>query len=197
MLGTRFSLRGLFGVVSFLAVSCGLIIYATPLLAIATFSAMLVVMLTAILGAIYNRGDRRAFWTGFALFGFAYVWLFCGNWQMLDGSGHPRDHLLSTTFLTWCYSKAPFTRTTSTMVPLTPGISGMTGPAPMMVRGMMPGGSPAMTMTTVATPPDWSAFMTTGHSLFTLAFAFFGGVIARRGHRRLAGRSEADLVKSG
>lgn len=113
MLGARFSLRSLFGVVSFLAVSCGLLIYAKPLLAIATFSATLVILLIAVLSAVYNRGDRRAFCTGFALFGLVYTGLACGNWQSPDGSGHLRDHLLSTTMLTWFHSIAPATRTTS------------------------------------------------------------------------------------
>ncbi len=66
--------------------------------------------------------------------------------------------------------------------------SGMAGPTSMMggaTGGMMPGAASTMAMTTVAVQPDWSAFMTTGHSLFALAFAFLGAVIARRGYRRL------------
>lgn len=182
MLGARFSLRWLFGVVSFAAVSCGLLIYAKPILASVTFTTVLVVLLSSTAAAIYNSGDRRAFWTGFALFGFAYIWLVFGNWQMPNGSDHPRNHLLSTTVLTWFYSIAPATQTTTTMVQSPGGMSGMGMSGSMMPggtgNGMMPGAASGMVMTTVAMPPEWNAFMTTGHSLFALAFACTGGLIA-------------------
>ena len=188
MFDARFSLRWLFGVVSFAAVSCGLLIYARPILVSVTLSTVLVVLLTAITAAISNSGDRRAFWTGFALFGFAYIWLIFGNWQMPNGSDHPRNHLLSTTVLTWLYSIAPATQTTTTMVQSPGAMPGMGMSGPMMPAsmggGMMPGAGSGMAMTTVAMPPDWNAFMTTGHSLFALAFACVGGLIAGSCFRR-------------
>lgn len=65
----------------------------------------------------------------------------------------------------------------------------MGGSGSMMVEGlgssMIPGAAPRMATTTVATPPGWPAVVTTGHSLFTLAFAFMGGAVARVWYRRL------------
>ena len=59
MRGFHFSLRWLFGVVSFLAIGCGLLIYAKPLLSKLTFTAALVVLLAATFAAIYRVGDQR------------------------------------------------------------------------------------------------------------------------------------------
>src|SRR3954447_14795113 len=37
-------------------------------------------LMTAVLGVVYRRGSRRAFWLGFALFGWAYWLLSFGPW---------------------------------------------------------------------------------------------------------------------
>src|SRR6516225_9358652 len=44
-------------------------------------------LLTAVLGAIFSRGPERAFWTGFALFG--WVCLILVDWDWIGGQfGH-------------------------------------------------------------------------------------------------------------
>jgi hypothetical protein len=71
MRGFRFSLRWLFGIVSFLAVGCGLLLYAIPLLSKLTFTIVIVVLMSAVAAAGYQMRERRAFWAGFAAFGIA------------------------------------------------------------------------------------------------------------------------------
>ncbi len=59
----------------------------------------------------------------------------------------------------------------------------MSSPGGPIMGGPMMGGGPPAAMT-VAQTPDWSDFSTTGHSLFALAFAMLGGVIATRCYER-------------
>src|SRR5215469_2700110 len=107
MRGFHFSLRWLFGVVSFLAIGCGLLIYASPWLSKLTATLAVVVLLAAAPAAIYQAGDRRAFWAGFAFFGCAYLWMVCGTWQAHDGSTALRERLVTTDVLTRCYEALP------------------------------------------------------------------------------------------
>jgi hypothetical protein len=46
----------------------------------AMFSMTLGLLLTAVLGVVYRRGARRAFWLGFALFGWVYWLMSFGPW---------------------------------------------------------------------------------------------------------------------
>lgn len=57
------------------------------------FSMPLGLLLTAVLGVVYRRGARRAFWLGFALFGWVYWLMSFGPW-----------------FDTWVASHLVFTR---------------------------------------------------------------------------------------
>jgi hypothetical protein len=187
----HFSLRWLFGLVSFLAVGCGLLVYATPLLSALTFTAAIVVLLSAGLIAACHRGKQRMVWASFAIFGLAYFWLICGSWQSPDGNSLLRDRLATTALLQWCHEKAPRNQSTLAIVQSPAGaMMGSGGMDPMMPGGMagMPGGMGGMpgapTMMNVASAPDWGVFMTTGHSLFALAFASFGGFIANRCRRK-------------
>jgi hypothetical protein len=46
----------------------------------AMFSMTLGLLLTAVLGVVYRHGSRRAFWLGFALFGWVYWLMSFGPW---------------------------------------------------------------------------------------------------------------------
>jgi hypothetical protein len=105
--GFHFSLRWLFGIVTLLAIGCGLLTYASPLLSKLTFTATLAVLLAAVPAAAYQAGDRRAFWAGFALFGFAYLWMVCGTWQSPEGLTSVRERLVTSDLLTRCYEALP------------------------------------------------------------------------------------------
>ena len=210
MRGMRFSLRWMFGLVSFLAVGCGLLVYATPLSSLLTLTAALFVLLTAVVVAACHTGERRAFWAGFAFFGLAYGWIICGSLHSPGDGGALSDRLATTALLGWCHQRAPHTQSSSVPSGMFPGggamgggmmMSGMGGPmmgggygqpGSMGASGMggMMGGSPAggaapaMAMTTVSRAPEWSDFATTGHSLFALGFAMLGGLIAARCYER-------------
>ncbi|HVA51553.1 MAG TPA: hypothetical protein VNH11_34750 [Pirellulales bacterium] len=177
----HFSLRGLFGVVSFAAVSCGLMVYATAWFSLLTFTAVLFMLITAATAAIFCSGARRAYWGGFAAFGFAYLWATCGQWQSPDGSAPLRDRLVTSELLDRCHQMLPTTVMYATPA-AAPWPSGSTtytySAAP---PGTMPGtpgpmGAEAFIMPTV----DQALFITTGHALFALVFAVLGGVIAKR-----------------
>jgi hypothetical protein len=58
----------------------------------AGLTGALVVLGAAILGVIYGRGPRRAFWLGFAIFGWGYLILGFGPWFHLE----IQPHLLTT-----------------------------------------------------------------------------------------------------
>ena len=192
MRGFHFSLRWLFGVVSFLAVGCGLLIYASPFLSKLTFTAAIVILLAAILSAVYQAGNHRAFWTGFAAFGFAYLWLTCGLWQSPDGSTPLRERLVTNDLLVRCHEVLPSRQTSVTLT------SAVGAPVPAIYAGTvfydqtgnvapgitMPPGSTIMTTATVTTSVDRTDFLTTGHSLVAIVFALLGGVIARGSFRR-------------
>lgn len=184
MLGLRFSLRWLFGIVSFVALGCGLLIYATSLLSRLTFTLLLVGLMAAVLAAVFRAGERRAFWVGFAGFGFAYIWLICGSWQAPSGNGPLRDSLATTAALKWCREKVP--RTTSlTVSAQSPG--GMMAGGMGMGEGMMPSAgmmSNAPVIANVSGPPDWIDFSTTGHSLFAFLLAALGGIVAMGCYRK-------------
>lgn len=181
----RFSLRWLFGVVSFTAVGCALLVYATPAWSQLTFTCSLAVLIAAAVAAIVRRDARRAFWAGFAGVGLAYLWLVCGSWQTPYGHAHVRDCLVMTAVLEWCHEKMPHTRS---MPPSPPAgmYSGMGG-ASTMLGGPMTGGMP-MGMGNVSPganltgPPDMADFSIVGHSLFALVFAMLGGLLAARGY---------------
>jgi hypothetical protein len=200
MRGFHFSLRWLFGVVSVLAIGCGLLIYASPFLSKLTFTAAIVAFIVAAFVAVHRCGERRALWAGFAVFGMAYLWLICGAWQSPDGSTPLRDRLVTTDLLTRCHELLPARQTSVTMTsaPLTTSINPYAANAGyvaydaygnLVQSGQAPVGAsfayPLTTITsTVTTTVDRTDFLSTGHSLFAIAFAVIGGMIVRTSYRR-------------
>jgi hypothetical protein len=79
----RFSLRWLFLVTAFVAISCACLVYATQPVYIWLGIAMQAYLVLSILGAIYAPRDRRAFWGGCAIIGCAYFW-----------NGHTVSHIV-------------------------------------------------------------------------------------------------------
>ncbi|HWB14466.1 MAG TPA: hypothetical protein VG826_34895 [Pirellulales bacterium] len=189
MRGFHFSLRWLFGIVSFLAVGCGLLIYASPFLSKLTATSAAVVLLAAIPAAIYHAGERRAFWAGFAFFGFAYLWLVCGAWQSHDGSGALRERLVTTDLLVRGYAALPSTQSSSSANSTLASIALLQSTGTVVIdpntgqaATASGGGSSTWTPTPVAVAPpvDRADFLTTGHSLFAILFALLGAAITRR-----------------
>lgn len=132
----RFSLRWLFGVVSFVGAGCALLVYATPFWSKLIFTCTLAALVAAGVTAFVRKEARRAFWAGFAGVGLAYLWLVCGTWQTPAGVAPLRDCLLTTAVLDWCHGKMPHTRS---IPPTPPG--GMFSVMVMGDSSTMTGGS--------------------------------------------------------
>ncbi|HEV3116941.1 MAG TPA: FG-GAP-like repeat-containing protein, partial [Gemmataceae bacterium] len=73
MIRPRFSIASLLGIVVFLAVALAALREATELCDSALFSAAVALLLVSVLLGVYRTERKRAFWLGFALFGWAYL----------------------------------------------------------------------------------------------------------------------------
>lgn len=89
---SSFSPRNLLLLVTFVALSIASLRYPSRLCASVMFTLALVFLLSSILGIVYGRDRGRAFWTGFAVFGWCYLVVVFGPW--FDRYVGPR--LLST-----------------------------------------------------------------------------------------------------
>jgi hypothetical protein len=69
----RFTIANLLGFVLFIAVGFAALRQATALWDSAVFSSTLVVLSLSVLLAVHRAGCRRAYWLGFALFGWIYL----------------------------------------------------------------------------------------------------------------------------
>lgn len=84
----RISIGGLMAVVLVAAVGLAALRYGSEEWAALVTLMTLGLLALAILGTIYRRGDRRASWLGFALFGWGYMLLASGYWWE-DGDRWP------------------------------------------------------------------------------------------------------------
>jgi hypothetical protein len=69
------SIRMLLAVVAFIALACTSLAWANGIWATTLFTAALGVLLFAMLAAVLRRQQKQAFWIGFAIFGWGYLWL--------------------------------------------------------------------------------------------------------------------------
>lgn len=187
----RFSLRQLLGFVAFVAVGCGGLMRPSVGLASLIFTATLVVLLVAILGAVGRKGTARVFWIGFAIAGSGYLWMahwadeesytVSTNWRL-----QTTGPLLTTKLLALArdalhpppqgyppvtgFFASPLEPRAATVFGQMGGIGGMGGR-----RGVgRPTQDPA-----AAYEAKMNAFMRIGHSLWALVFAYLGGQLAR------------------
>ena len=71
----RFSTLTLLGLVVFAAIGCAALLNSNQWWASILYMASVLSLLTAVLASIYSHAGKRAFWTGFALFGTGYFLL--------------------------------------------------------------------------------------------------------------------------
>jgi hypothetical protein len=71
----RFSIKWMLIGIAGAAVACAALVNASELWAAIVYAATLVCLFVALVGAIFRRGRQRAFWTGFAVFGWGYFLL--------------------------------------------------------------------------------------------------------------------------
>jgi hypothetical protein len=176
----RFSIRSIMATVLFAAVGLSALRHASDLTASLVVSATLLALGVATLGAAFLRGRRRAYWAGFAAFGWGYAALSSGPWaaeaigprlattKLLEYAGPHIDLAPDDSQPLYLYTTLATASTTSPPqiladVPVTTRL--FTTPPGAMVVG-------------AASEP----FLRVGHGLFTLILALLGGAVARRFH---------------
>lgn len=80
----RFSIKALLSFVLVCALGMAALRNASEFVAASTLSLVLLLLGVGILGAVVQRGHRRAYWIGFASFGLAYIILVFGSWDSCD-----------------------------------------------------------------------------------------------------------------
>jgi hypothetical protein len=177
----RFTIAGLMLAVLAVAVGFAALRNATPAWAGAMLLLTLGLLGLAVLGVVYRRGARRAWWLGFALFGGGYVLLTFAPWAdehvrptlptaMLIDALHERLHPREPTVTdaaVLAYLEAVRSAPTSVVVP----------------GGTTPGGTTASAISFLSAGTGASAtpepFRRVGHCLWALLAACVGGAAGR------------------
>lgn len=92
------TIAGLMGLVLFLALSITGLRHCSGLFGGVTFLLSLGLLMLAVIGAVYQRGGRRAFCLGVSLFGWGYVAMASSSWDDADGEAGKWD-LVTTEIL--------------------------------------------------------------------------------------------------
>lgn len=195
----RFSIGSLILVVLVCGVAAAALRDASSLWAETMVSLTLLLLAVAVLAAWNRHGAARAFWQGFAFFGWAYLVLIFGEW-VHEYIRPPTEPLLLYVH-EWISPPQAI-----------PGIPGgvvtgpnLTWPNPMPftvpdVVGAPPGQPDVATMwvpmtpgapAPVVVPVDQEQFLRIGHCLIALLAATAGGLIARWLHRTDPGPAAA------
>ena len=198
----QFSLITLAGIVSFCAIGCSALIYASPTWAGVLTTTAIAFLMFAATASVYRQGRARAFWLGVSIWGWLYLllsaWLFSGRYQA-DSLGQSHLPELATTQLSgWVYNHV-FVRLRPPP-PAAPGAggsfmigtgigsdSGLSGTI-VLPSGTMPGmggggGGPSSTNYY----PDQDTFVRVAQALWLWLFALAGGVAGRWLYHRPAG----------
>lgn len=157
-----------------------------------TLSTTLLLLGTSMLASCFSAGSTRAFASGAALFGLGYLALALGPWTSTEIAPHlatsqllqiVQPRLISpsnNSSLTLTYA---YITTTSPVVATAPPAPNPPPPVSFPSAPPAPATAP-FTITLAGLPSE--EFLRVGHSLFALAFALLGGLIARYFHARSA-----------
>jgi hypothetical protein len=200
----RISLATLLMIVAVVALGLAGMVSASRFWTAAAATVTLALLLAAVLAACLLAGADRAFWAGFALFGWVYLLLV--NWDWVGGQfGHDLTAGLSAV------AEIIFPEVTVTGPPQVSGSGFPTPPAPSV---KMAPGPRAPAVVTPALPPSPSAetiagfnffemtqqrqikignFVQIGRMLLALLFALLGGFLART----MAERRDAQAGSAG
>ncbi len=184
----RFTLRQLLGLVVYVAIACAGLLHPTANMASAVFTLTATLLFVGVLAAVGRKGSARAFWIGFAVAGWGYLWMahwadeesyyqITSPWK-LQTSGP----LLTTKLLRLAHEAlhpAPAGGSTgggffSVPAELLDPLSGQVN-LPLAQFSVQPP-APANYEATL------NAFMRIGHSLWALLFAYLGGLLTRYFH---------------
>jgi hypothetical protein len=178
----RFSIAGLMALVVVAAVGVAALRFANELWAGVLLLATVGIFGAAILGIVHRRDGKRAWWQGFALFGWGYFALALGPW--FHAAIAPS--LPTTTGLTALFAKlhpsppqvgwVAYSDTSWTSTATAPGT------APAITSGTAPPASMTSTITLWMPSPSPDHFLRVGHCLWALLAACVGGLIGRAFH---------------
>jgi hypothetical protein len=186
----RFSLRQLFVGMAVIALGCVALRNASDAWVAAMLGLAQLALATAILLVIFRRGAERAYWIGFATFGWLYFLLMLVNWSIDPNASSDclfRPHRLATTRLSnscyhWTFDEA-FERYLARF-PAPRYFDPMTG----LATSMIPKADGSYRVPSVAWPPpgapalpgpDEGSFANVAHALWTILLAAIGGCLAR------------------
>jgi hypothetical protein len=187
----RFSIATLMAVVLVCGVAVAALRDASDTWAGILLGLTLLMLGIAMIGVLHRRGTRRAFWQGFALFGWCYLALTTGPWA----SEQVGPRLPTTQLLRYAHARAnpnqPQVGASQMVVWLAAGNT-----QPNAVTSWQPQGYPLKAVSGNITATTGSAsgpaqgffligqtnldqFVRVGHCLFALLAALAGGLIAR------------------
>ena len=173
MIRSRVSIATLLVVVGLMAVGFAALRVSSRLWANASFSVVLLSLVVAIAALIYRQGPRRAFWAGFALFGWTYLILVFGP-APLNGW---KDWLVTVPVLAMLEERL--------LIEAAPNATGRP-PASSRVIPRAPQAAYAeltpwsyWTATDRSNPFSSDSFNRIGHSLFCFGIAMAGGAFCR------------------
>ena len=179
----RFTIRSLLGVVLFASVALASLRASTDAWDSGVLGLTLLTLLTAVLLAVHRTDRRRAYWSGFALFGWAYLIVSLsppiesrlpttGGLAFIDSKIPGRHRAWATTVLTFT-SKAG----TNPVQNVASSPQGNTlASSPQEVIRVWDLTTGKLLAGTFATTEN---FLRIGHSLLALVLAFVGGLLSR------------------
>jgi len=199
----RFSIRQLLLGTTLVAVACVALRSASPAWVAALLGLMLLVLTAAVPLAIFRQGAQRAFWFGFALFGWLYILLLAYSWGLDPNTSHSnpfRPYSLVTAQLSssgymrmYAAASVPPSGyyvptitvpvTTYATVPATvmsdPAYIAAGSPPPIYPGGGSPASYTVYLGTNVATPtfngPSHDDFINVAHAFWAFLLALCGG----------------------
>lgn len=188
----RFSLRQLLSWTAVVALACVALRGASATWVAAVFGMVLLALTAAVPLAIFRTGTLRAFWLGFALFGWTYLLVLAYGWS-LDRSSTSNAPLAPRSLVTSRLARAAFERLygpvevtytldgkgglhkiysgVSESDSVTAGPVAADWAAPLSLRGKGP--------QRVITVPDPDHFVNVAHAFWTLLLATLGGWFTR------------------
>jgi len=181
----RFTIAGLMVLTLFVGVAVAALRSASDEWASVLFTLTIVMLAIAVLGALFRQGQRRAFWTGFALFGWGYLLVCFGHWFATEVN----PHLVTTKLLERVYPRlaknprdAPYDAVVNTYSMNLDAVVVSTNVARVPIaldvtQSQAPQQPRQLTIALAVATPE--AFLRVGHSLLALVFAYLGALVAR------------------
>lgn len=192
----RFSIRQLLVWTAFVALACVALRNASPTWVAGLLGVTLVVLTAAVPLAIFRIEGNRAFWLGFAFFGWMYVLLLAYGWS-LDPSTAQNNPLRPTAIVTSRLTSSGFERifgateiAQTQYAAIAPTIAYTTDSNGNFIPTYTatPGNSPALTgrlslliagTKTLQTQPYHDDFVNVAHAIWTILLAALGGWFTR------------------